>query len=963
MDEQTLRALLGEQAAAEPGLRHVVCQVDSYQALLESKVARASAVLEEAAALAPPPSPPDAASAPRPTLEVHGSQPSHFRQRVDLWVRSDVNEALPGSVLYYAMAPTTAKEPGSAGASSAAAKAKGVRLNGFPAASLRVNALMDGLMQALNSAPAGSTLRSKLYEARFLTSLRGTGPPLVTLIYHRALDAAWEDAAGALAAALRCSIVGRSRGQKVVIGQDWVDEELQLRTEHDGSALVDASRQPFYYRHAENGFTQPNAAVNERMLEFALSCCSTGRTLAGSSSDGTAAPPPLQFKESDLLELYCGNANFTVPLSRKFRSVLATELAGPSVELARDNLRANGCCGNATVIRASADEVARAMQAGQLEELVNARTVQETQQAQDQSQAADSTAASTAAAAVAPPVVLPELCRLRTLLVDPPRSGLDATVIDMARRFFRYVIYISCNPTTMLRDINALAGLAAGPDTDGRQIQIRPIRFATFDQFPYTEHLECGALLELLPATADRGGSSSDDSVGRTDMIPLPVVAPEPEPEPEPGPGMDECGPVDAIECDKHGRTPLHLAASRGGGPTDIALVQALVAADSRAAFIDAVDRDGCSALMRACEPGYLAVVEVLLAVGATTELRDKWGRTALHCAALKGRTTVAALLLRMGDAAASTTGAADGSGVRQGKGSDHRSAATTLATSVDKHSRSALHYAAFTAQGSAELIALLIECQADLEQRDEYAQTPLARAVSSGRVVAVGALIAAGSDLSAVDKHGRTALHCAASAKNVAVVSALLLRAPGQGERRSPVDENGGAETETGGCHDRNGSDSHNPRDQCTRQQVVNQRDRNGRTALFAAAAATGGGKGGGKSRGKGGSSTAAEEIVSLLIQNGAEINLADSTGASPLCTAASKGALGVVSTLMEAGAEMQIRLRIDAQDTDGCTALHHAALHGHREVADVLLAGGADGSILSANGVAYSQVFVTRS
>jgi ankyrin repeat protein len=364
---------------------------------------------------------------------------------------------------------------------------------------------------------------------------------------------------------------------------------------------------------------------------------------------------------------------------------------------------------------------------------------------------------------------------------------------------------------------------------------------------------------------------------------------------------------------------------------------------------------------MRACEPGYLAVVEVLLAVGATTELRDKWGRTALHCAALKGRTTVAALLLRMGDAAASTTGAADGSGVRQGKGSDHRSvAATTLATSVDKHSRSALHYAAFTAQGSAELIALLIECQADLEQRDEYAQTPLARAVSSGRVVAVGALIAAGSDLSAVDKHGRTALHCAASAKNVAVVSALLLRAPGQGERRSPVDENGGAETETGGCHDRNGSDSHNPRDQCTRQQVVNQRDRNGRTALFAAAAATGGGKGGGKSRGKGGSSTAAEEIVSLLIQNGAEINLADSTGASPLCTAASKGALGVVSTLMEAaGAE----IRIDAQDTDGCTALHHAALHGHREVADVLLAGGADGSILSANGVAYSQVFVTRS
>ena len=46
----------------------------------------------------------------------------------------------------------------------------------------------------------------------------------------------------------------------------------------------------------------------------------------------------------DLLELYCGNGNFTVPLACNFRQVLATEVAKTLVEAAQWNAEANKVC-------------------------------------------------------------------------------------------------------------------------------------------------------------------------------------------------------------------------------------------------------------------------------------------------------------------------------------------------------------------------------------------------------------------------------------------------------------------------------------------------------------------------------------------------------------------------------------------------------------------------------------------
>ena len=64
---------------------------------------------------------------------------------------------------------------------------------------------------------------------------------------------------------------------------------------------------------------------------------------------------------------------------------------------------------------------------------------------------------------------------------------IDTQLDDKSRKFvneFDNIIYISCNPETLKRDLETLA--------KNRKIKA----FAFFDQFPYTNHLECGVVLE-----------------------------------------------------------------------------------------------------------------------------------------------------------------------------------------------------------------------------------------------------------------------------------------------------------------------------------------------------------------------------------------------------------------------------------------------------------------------------------
>lgn len=282
----------------------------------------------------------------------------------------------------------------------------------FPPGSATIARLMPLLLDALNADPE---LRRRLFAAEFLTT--STGDALITLIYHRPLNDTWRTAATALAAHLDCSLMGRSHRQKIVIGRDHVTETLSV------------AGRSYSWQQIESGFTQPNAGINRAMLGWASE---QAARIGG-----------------DLLELYCGNGNFTLVLAGRFTRVLATEVAKISVRAAQHNLAANGIA-NVALVRMSSAEVAQAL------------------------------------AGVRPFRRLKDIdlgaYQFSTLLVDPPRAGLDETTLELAATF-RNILYISCNPATLKRDVLVLGA------------SHRIAEFAVFDQFPGTPHLECGALL------------------------------------------------------------------------------------------------------------------------------------------------------------------------------------------------------------------------------------------------------------------------------------------------------------------------------------------------------------------------------------------------------------------------------------------------------------------------------------
>ena len=70
-----------------------------------------------------------------------------------------------------------------------------------------------------------------------------------------------------------------------------------------------------------------------------------------------------------------------------------------------------------------------------------------------------------------------------TVFVDPPRAGIDDATLAMMQEFDR-VIYISCNPHTLAGNLETL--------TQTHRIT----SCALFDQFPGTEHIEGGVILE-----------------------------------------------------------------------------------------------------------------------------------------------------------------------------------------------------------------------------------------------------------------------------------------------------------------------------------------------------------------------------------------------------------------------------------------------------------------------------------
>ena len=357
----------------------------SYQQQLDAKVARIS---DQFAEYNPP------------ALQVFASPEHNYRMRAEfrIWHIEDD--------LFYAMFERSEDK-----------QKKVIRVDEFPIADRSINLLMPKLLAGLKANPV---LSARLFEVHFLATL--SGEMLVSLLYHRKLEPDWEPAAQALSKALNIKLIGRSRGQKFVLSDEYVVEQLQV------------FERTYTYKQIESSFTQPNAQVCQKMLEWACSVA--------------------EHSEQDLLELYCGNGNFTLPLSTRFRRVLATELAKSSVYAAQWNIEQNQI-ENIQVARLSAEEFTQAYN--------GEREFRRLQEANIDLSSYD----------------------FDTVFVDPPRAGIDDDTLKLLQRFKR-IIYISCNPDTLHDNLKTLCQ------------SHKLTQFALFDQFPYTHHVESGVLLEKI---------------------------------------------------------------------------------------------------------------------------------------------------------------------------------------------------------------------------------------------------------------------------------------------------------------------------------------------------------------------------------------------------------------------------------------------------------------------------------
>lgn len=328
-----------------------------------------------------------------PELTIHSSAPFGFRMRAEFRIWHEQGQA------HFAMNRPGEKRP--------------YIIDDFPIGAPLINQLMPKILSAVN---ANEILSRKLFSMEFLTTT--TDQALVTLIYHKPLDEEWQQQASQLAAQLNIKIIGRSRKQKMVLTDDFVIEELSVNGKH------------YQYQQVEASFTQPNAEVNQKMLTWASDC--------------------LQNSRHDLVELYCGNGNFTAVLAQHFDKVLATEISKVSVNSANYNFELNKV-NNVSIARLSSEEFTQALNRERaFRRLANIDL---------------------------------DSFNFSTIFVDPPRAGLDAGTEKLVTKMDT-ILYISCNPETLAENLKQI--------TKTHKV----VSAAVFDQFPWTYHIESGVLLK-----------------------------------------------------------------------------------------------------------------------------------------------------------------------------------------------------------------------------------------------------------------------------------------------------------------------------------------------------------------------------------------------------------------------------------------------------------------------------------
>ncbi|MCX7555758.1 23S rRNA (uracil(1939)-C(5))-methyltransferase RlmD [Xanthomonadaceae bacterium JHOS43] len=169
-------------------------------------------------------------------------------------------------------------------------------------------------------------------------------------------------------------------------------------------------------------FIQVNGDMNQRMLDHALALLD---------------PQP----HERVLDLFCGLGNFTLPLARRAARVVGVEGETGLVQRARENAQRNGI---ANVEFHAADLTADLRSQPWVREGFDA------------------------------------------LLLDPPRTGADATIPQLPLEQIGRIVYVSCHPGSLARDAGILV----------REHGYTLVAAGVMDMFPHTAHVESIALFE-----------------------------------------------------------------------------------------------------------------------------------------------------------------------------------------------------------------------------------------------------------------------------------------------------------------------------------------------------------------------------------------------------------------------------------------------------------------------------------
>jgi 23S rRNA (uracil1939-C5)-methyltransferase len=211
--------------------------------------------------------------------------------------------------------------------------------------------------------------------------------------------------------------------------------ELELACGDDRGASISGARVP--------GFEERAVTLTTAGGEVAIS--PGGFFQAHATLRGTLAQAVLAHagRGARALELHAGAGFFTLGLAVQYADVIAVE----SEPRAADDLRANLARAGRTNVRVRAERAARALKSADVARLA------------------------------------PEL-----VVLDPPRTGIgEGEAAALARLAARRIVYVSCDPATLARDLRVL--LATG---------YRLASCQGFDLFPQTPHLEALALIERV---------------------------------------------------------------------------------------------------------------------------------------------------------------------------------------------------------------------------------------------------------------------------------------------------------------------------------------------------------------------------------------------------------------------------------------------------------------------------------